>query len=654
MKKLFTFIFVFLFSAVTVFAQTYSIPKVQLGLQKNENVPSILDGQVIYAQENSKKAVKSSYDIPEELSNGVVIIKYNTEYYYLGQKRTATYQMVYSNVKPDKKFTKATDKKPIDVNEGDILGVATDNVTVVIRCLDIDEHLSLISKSLPLQSGAYWYFGLESFMPNVMKYLLFQPLESRKTEIQIEKEKTQSLESIISSGDPKTVVSYPAMPVKIKTTMKSLPGERHKAETFAEQMIFQQDLPDMTLEATALFDGVTMHFIFPENFDAYFKNEYKIGDDIWLYGYILYSYKGEIFLYGRDFSLNDPDENVNKIQNNIIMLNRQIRNQNNQKLKAQGVDLEAGDYVDMTQKIPSGGYATYERFFVVDEDTGIARENFSNIEVHYYDKKGLLVARMLYYDDSKMVRNTTTYKYDKKDRVIEVCRYDSKMYQDNGWKVDPKQSRIFNKDVTVYKDTKNGTEAVTTKYRYSYFPRVEHPDGMTIKKFNSKGVLTRIENISEESPDSIDITEYDDFGNITYVKYTVEKPTETSYEYVYDGDKIIQGTANDLMKGEVTKWTCEYDENGRLIKEVYPKYLYEYRYNKDGKLIESKSTNTETGVVWQKDTYRYDKKTGIMLLHIEESKYPSWSMTRFWYTELKKDGWEKEIDPWKLLEELPE
>ena len=43
-----------------------------------------------------------------------------------------------------------------------------------------------------------------------------------------------------------------------------------------------------------------------------------------------------------------------------------------------------------------------------------------------------------------------------------------------------------------------------------------------------------------------------------------------------------------------------------------------------------------------------------MLLHIEESDYGSWSMTRFWYTELKKDGWKKDIDPWKLLEELPE
>ena len=654
MKKLFTGIFIFLFSTLTVFAQVLSIPKVPLGVQKNEQVPSILDGQVIYAQENSKKAVKSSYDIPEELSNGVIIIKYNTEYYYLGQKRNVIYQMVYSNVKPDKKLLKATDKKPIDVKEEDILGVATDNVTVVIRCIDIDEHLSMIARSTPVQSGAYWYYGLESFMPNIMKYLLFQPLESKQTEIPIENGKSQSLASMISSTDPKSIVTYPAMPIKIKTTMKSLPGQRRKAETFAEQMIYQKDLPDMTVDATAVFDGVTMHFIFPENFNDYFKKEYTPGNDIWLYGYILYTYKGEVVLYGRDFSLKDPDQDVNQKVNNIVMVNRTARTQSNQKLKNQGVDPEAGDYVDMTQKIPSGGYATYERFFVVDEDTGKSRENTANTAINYYDKKGLLVARMFYYDNSDMIRNTTTYKYDSKGRQIEVCHYDSKMYQDNGWKVDPKRSRLFNKDVTVYKDTKDGTEAVTTKYRYSYLPRVEHPDGKTLKKFNSKGVLIRIENISEESPDSIDITEYDDFGNVTYVKYTVEKPTEMSYEYVYDGDKIIQGTANDLMKGEVTKWTCEYDEKGRLIKKVYPKYLYEYRYNKDGKLIESKSTNTETGVVWQKESYRYDKKTGITLLHIEESDYGSWSMTRFWYTELKKDGWEKDLDPWKLLEELPE
>ena len=653
MKKLFTCIFVFLFSALTLFAQNYQIPKIPLGVNKNDSVPSVVDGKVIYAQTDAKKALKSSMDLPEELAAGVVIISFESEYYYLGQKRKANYQMVYSNIKPDKKFLKASEKNPVDVKEEDILGTATGDVALVIRCRNLDEHLSLAAKSLPIQYNSFWYFGLETMMPNVMKYLLFQPLESKKTSIPVPDGATESLESIVKAASS-NFISYPAMPIKIKTVMKSQPSPMHKAQTFQEQLAYQQDLSGMTIEGTVQFDGVTMHFFFPEQFEGYFREEYKPGDPIWLFGYIVYAFNGEIYLYGRDFSLNDPDEKVNATQNYIITMNRQLRNQRNSELKAQGVDIEAGDYVDMTQKIPSGGYATYERFFVVDQDTGIPRENTGNTEVHYYDKKGRLVARLLYYDNSDMVRNTTTYKYDSKGRVIEECHYDSKMYQDNGWKVDPEQSRIFNKYVTVYKDTKNGTDAVTTRYRYSYLPRVEHPDGKTLKKFNSKGILTRIENISEESPDSIDITEYDDFGNVTYFKYTVEKPSETSYEYVYDGDKIIQGTANDLMKGEVTKWTCEYDEKGRLIKKVYPKYLYEYRYNKDGKLIESKSTNTETGVVWQKESYRYDKKTGIMLLHIEESVYGSWSMTRFWYTELKKDGWKKDIDPWKLLEELPE
>ena len=83
-----------------------------------------------------------------------------------------------------------------------------------------------------------------------------------------------------------------------------------------------------------------------------------------------------------------------------------------------------------------------------------------------------------------------------------------------------------------------------------------------------------------------------------------EKPYEYSYENVYDGDKLVRGTQKDLKTGEVTNWTCEYDETGLLTKEVYPAVIYEYRYNKDGKLVESISTNTKTGVVWQKNTYR--------------------------------------------------
>ncbi|GEM_PF-6795750 len=653
MKKASACIFVFLFSLASVFAQNYQIPKIPLGVSKNESVPSVVEGKVIYAQTDTKKALKSSMDLPEELADGVVVISFESEYYYLGQKRKAVYQMVYSNIKPDKKFLKASEKKPVDVKEKEILGTAAGDVTLVIRCRNLDEHLSLSAKSLPIQYNSFWYFGLESMMPNVMKFLLFQPIESKTTSIPVPGGDSESLESIASAAS-KTFISYPAMPVKIKTVMKSQPVPMHKAQSFEEQTVYQQKLSGMTIEGTVQFDGVTMHFFFPEQFEGYFREEYKSGDPIWLFGYILYAFNGEVYLFGRDFSLNDPDEKVNATQNYIITMNRQLRNQRNSELKAQGVDPEAGDYVDMTQKIPSGGYATYERFFVKDGQTGKFKENTANTAVNYFDKKGRLVAHMYYYDNSDMIRHTTTYKYDSRDRPIEVCHYDSKMYQDNGWKVDPKRSRLFIKDVTVYKDTKNGTDAVTTKYRYSYSPRVEHPDGQTIKKFNSKGVLVRIENISEESPDSIDITEYDDFGNVTYVKYTVEKPTEMSYEYVYDGDKIIQGTANDLMKGEVIKWTCEYDENGLLTKKIYPDYTYTYRYNNDGKLVESISTNTKTGVTWHREVFRYDKKTGIMLLHIEESDYGSWSMTRFWYTELEKDGWEKELDPYRLAEELPE
>lgn len=309
------------------------------------------------------------------------------------------------------------------------------------------------------------------------------------------------------------------------------------------------------------------------------------------------------------------------------------------------------EYVDMTQTIPKGGYATYRRFFVSDMFSNKMNENTANIEIKYFDKKGKLTARMMWYDNTNLVRNTTTYKYDDKERLIERCNYDSKMFvkPEGGWSVDPKQSKLCYKDITEYTSLSNGGyKAVTESYRYNTL------EDILYEEYNSKNILVSKQKIICDSPELIDITEYDDKGNIIYSKYDVEKPYEDSYEYVYDGDKIIKGKLIEHKTGKVTEFTCEYDKKGNLIKKTYPQYLYEYSYNSKGQLVESKSTNLTTGIMWMHKVFRYDKKTGIVILEIEETDYSNIKMTRFWYTEFSPDNWKKDLDPWKLAAELPE
>lgn len=312
------------------------------------------------------------------------------------------------------------------------------------------------------------------------------------------------------------------------------------------------------------------------------------------------------------------------------------------------------DYIDMTQKVPEGGFTTYERFFYPEKGTGVFIENTANISEKIYDKDNRLVARMMWYDKRQMIRNTTTYEYDEKGRLICECHYDSKMYQENGeWMVDPKMSRLFIKDTTTFEENDDGTYAVTTRNRYSYFPQTEHPDLIIYKKYNKNDVLIRLEEVSLESHEVNEIVEYDDYGNVIYEKYDVEKPYENKIEYSYDGDRVKTKTIISVKTGKQTIIDYKYDSKGNLIEQSYrdSKSGTKMKYNKKGQLIERISTNSN-GEVYQKDTFRYDKKTGLCILHIEES--PTRSYTRFWYTEFSKDNWKDIQDPWAIAEKLAE
>ncbi|MGI5173256.1 RHS repeat protein [Treponema sp. OMZ 840] len=631
-------------------AQNFTIPKADLRIGKEEPVPSIVSGQVIYAGEDVKTNIKSSMDIPEELANGVVIIRYRIDYYYKNKIHSSDYQLLYSNIIPDAKFTQASIQNPISIEANEILGIGNDTVSVVIRIGNLDPHLVLCAQHLPLQVSSYWYYGVESLTPTVAKYLTFRPVLSKRDTIVFPDGISQSLEEIVTKTNSSGADTFPAVPIKIKTVMNAYPAQKHQITDASEKIIHNQYFNNLNLEALVEFDGLKIHIYFPENFAQYFSKEYKLGDPIWFYGNIVYVMNNELHMYGRDFVLEDPDETVIQRQNLIIQMNRQAQN----LPAAQKGEKEEDSFVDVTQTIPKGGYATYQRFFVKDEVTGKFNENKANIEENYFDKNGNKVARMMWYDETDMIRNTQTFKYDTKGRLVEACFYDSKMFKEDGkWKVDPKRSRIFNKHTTVYTDTKDGTDAVTTALRYSYVPTTEHPDYVKHEKYNAAGKLIRSETKYGHNETSVSLYEYDNFGNILYQKDNTDKEFEYKFEYVYDGEKVIKGIGKNLLEGEVFEWTCEYDAKGNVIQKTYPNLVYNYRYNKNGKLSEM-TCKDKDGNVKEHKIYRYDKKTGIPVLEIEDADYGTFKICRFWYIEFSKSNWKDDLDPWLLAKELDE
>lgn len=648
-KRLLTI--VYLLASLVIFAQNkFNIPKVGYKFQPGANVTNVVNGNVIYAEKDAKKALKSSMNIPEELANGIVIVEYTDDYYYNGELKHVKFQFLYSNLTPDAKFLKASEEKPVEIKDGDVLGKAKGEIALVIRARTLDPHLTLCSKTLPLEVGPFWYFGLDSFDPSVAKYLYFQPINSRNDEIIFPDSIAETIDHIVRTPEPDVLASFPVMPVKFKTVMTEKPFAKHDIKNSGERLLHMQNLANSNLEVVVELDGVVVHLYFPQSFAEYFEKEYKLGDPIWFFGNTLYVLNNELHLYGRDFTLVDPESTINEKQNYIILLNRQNRAAENAKNPVN----EENDYVDVTQSIPKGGYAVYERFFFMDEKSPTGyKENHTNSAIEYFDKNGNRVARMFPYNDTDMIRSTQTYKYDKKNREIEYCNYDSYMYQEKGaWKVDPKRSRIFNKRVTEYNDSANETKALSKEYRYSYKPTVERLEKKITKNYSANGTLLRLEEISVtgDVPDSIE--EYDEKGNLIYDTGFGEEKYEYKYEYVYDGDKILSKKSTNLISKTVTETTYTYDDKGLLTETKNQNVSTSYKYNSKGKLIESCSFNNE-GTLILRYTMRYDEKTGILLFRFEEN-FGKYESRRFWYYEFSKDNWDMELTPEKILEKLPE
>ena len=649
-KKLFSAVVLFCSLSVFAFTQEIQLPKVTYSFQKGQDVPNAVAGKVIYAEKNTKKVLKSSMNVPEELADGVVIVQYEESYYYHNELNVKKFEILFSNVEPDAKYTKATEKNGIDVKPNDILGKAKGEISLIIRARSLDPHLVLCADTVALENGPYWYFGLASMNPQVAKYLTFQPINSIEDKITFSDGISESFKQIVTSHESDNVNSYPPMPVKFKTALNSYPVQKHPITNSGEKTIHTQYLSNIDLECVFDLNGINVHVYYPNNFADYFRQEYKLGNSVVIFGNLLYVYKNELHIYGRDFALTDPEETVNKKQNYFIQLNRKNRVLQNRKTP---VD-ESSDYVDVTQTIPEGGYAVYERFFFQDKNSPTGyKENHTNSAIEYFDKNGNKVARMFPYDDTDLIRSTQLYKYDDKNRMIEYYNYDSDMYQVQGkWTVNPARSRLFNRKVTEYKDTEDGYEGVTQAYRYSYKPRVEHLENEITKKYNAQGVLLSYRDISitGDMPDTIE--EYDEKGNMIYEKGFGEEKYENKYEYTYNSDKILTKKSIDLLSGSVIETIYEYDASDRLISCKSENFTTTYKYNSKGKLIE-KCRLDKDGKLSSRNTMRYDDKTGILIFNYEEN-FGSYSSKRFWYYEFSKNNWDMELTPEKLLESLPE
>ena len=250
------------------------------------------------------------YSIPEEFGDKTLVVLFGWTYYYEGQKQEIYYELLIRNV--DLKPELAGSPVFSYIKAGDVIGTASqDNPEIVIRTDNgLDPNLLLDSNVAPVEVGKYTYFSASTLSSTPAKYLTFQPVSSKNDEIEFW-DYPESLESLTNKSsnteDGKaTFNSFPTFSILVKTQLDAYP-EPIKTNTSTELLLRNQYYSNCETEMTINFDGLPFHIVFQPKFLDYLKDEYKLGDDIWLYLKGLYSTEGVLTLYVREFSVISPE-----------------------------------------------------------------------------------------------------------------------------------------------------------------------------------------------------------------------------------------------------------------------------------------------------------------------------------------------------------
>jgi len=301
MKKILSILF--LLGSFTLFA-----------VESTNGTMDYKQGDDVYCPVDGKVAQVGNKNLPSVFTKDSVVIDFPFEYTYKNKKMNVNYQIIFSGVISNYKAGE-------NVVYNGILGTATKNQKLVnIRCRDFDPYLASISRVKPVLKDGWYYFGIALFLPNSFKVLDY-PLAVNKNFVIQFSDYPESLEALYKNGlythDGKPIETnvFPYFNICLKTKFKSYPVPVKvfsPSAKITEAVVQRKYFSNCTHMLETEFDSIPVRYYFQDKFYDYLKKEYKLEKDIYLYCTVICQVNGDMFLYVRDFTLESPDEYVEK------------------------------------------------------------------------------------------------------------------------------------------------------------------------------------------------------------------------------------------------------------------------------------------------------------------------------------------------------
>lgn len=290
--------------------QLYGVSRTNGGMRLNigEQVKSPVTG-TIYQIGNE--------NLPQGFDSNTIIITFPNTYYYDGKKQFVEYQLIVSGVKVSDSYKNAENRQ---IKKEEVIGTAVSSPVVLnIRCKEFDPYLIDVSAVPPEFEQDWYYFGIEMFLPTSPKLLDYQPIAGKTDEIDFW-DYPDSLENLYRQaterGDDERQIhfsSFPVFQVCLTTTLSNYPKTAEIAAGLsspAAGLIVRRYFSNCPYMIQHNYNGIPLRLYFQNGFDQYLKEEYKLGNKIYLYTSVIFILNGEFYCYVRDFTLETPKDTV--------------------------------------------------------------------------------------------------------------------------------------------------------------------------------------------------------------------------------------------------------------------------------------------------------------------------------------------------------
>jgi hypothetical protein len=306
MKHIFILVFLIMSNVTFLFAdQTQTIPDSISGVPSlsypeeyaGKPLFSPISGKVITKQENIQVSIS---------------IESNISYYLYGKEMDIPYELIIAN------FLNPTFSTTINANQQ--LGTIDKKTYIIARVKTLDDFFIRQSDYSPIKIDDYYYFSPEWLIPKNTAFLSFRQVDSFENAINDFYNRWKNEEDSTDKSDA-TIHYFPNLDrIRVKLSLNAYPkaAEQTAGLHITEMSYYQPGLFVSEIKYPVKCPYTPIIY-WQKGFDEYLKQEYKLGDEVYIYCsiYSLDHKRKEITVCARDFSLISDEDIIKKRRENI-------------------------------------------------------------------------------------------------------------------------------------------------------------------------------------------------------------------------------------------------------------------------------------------------------------------------------------------------